>query len=194
MIDYEMLAAEHAATGATWDTFVRVALVDGWVAGYEATTDWRTEILEIKRGELTFLFDAGPTLLDRRRNGGDDRVVAVWGRSMTPVRRRDRARLAGFLPNPLFWSGIHRDRGHFVAHTAGGETDLNLFPQATGLNRGRTEPGRRWREMERYAARNPGTPLLVRPLYDADSWTPADLDYAILTSQGLQFERFSNRL
>jgi hypothetical protein len=94
MIDYEMLAAEHAVTGATWDTFVRAALVDGWVAGYEATTDWRTEILDIKRGELTFLFDAGPTLLDRRRGDGDDRVVAVWGRSMTRVRRRDRARLA----------------------------------------------------------------------------------------------------
>jgi len=47
--------------------------------------------------------------------------------------------------------------------------------------------------MERYAARNPGTPLLVRPVYDAGNWTPADLDHAILTSQGLWFERFSNR-
>jgi hypothetical protein len=192
MIDYEMLAAEHAVTSATWDTFVRAALVDVWIAGYEAATDWRTEILEIEQGELTFLFDAGPTLLDRRGDG-DDRVVAVWGRSVTPVRRRDRARLAAFLPNPFLWSGLHRDRGHFVAHAAGGGTDPNLFPQAVGLNRGRSEPGRRWREMERYAARNPGTPLLVRPVYDAGNWTPADLDHAILTSQGLRFERFSNR-
>ncbi len=193
LIDYTLLAAEHSVTAATWDAFVRAELVDRWVAGYEAATDWHTHILEIEQGALTFLFDAGPTLLDDRRGDGDDRVVAVWGRSMTPVRRRDRARLVGFLPNPLLWSGLHRDRGHFVAHAAGGGTDLNLFPQAVGLNRGRTEQGRRWREMERYVARNPGTPLLVRPVYDASSWTPADLDHAILASQGLRFERFSNR-
>jgi hypothetical protein len=193
MIDYELLAAEHAVTVATWDTFVRSALIDYWVADYEAGTSWRSEILEIKQGELTFLFDAGPTLLDDRRGDGEDRVVAVWGRSTTPMRRRDRARLAGFLPNPLFWSGARRDRGHFVAHTAGGGMDLNLFPQAVGLNRGRTEHGHRWREMERYAARNHGTPLFVRPVYDVGSWTPTELDYAILTGQGLRFERLSNR-
>jgi hypothetical protein len=42
MINYEMLAAEHAVTSATWDTFVRAALVNVWVAGYEAVTGWRT--------------------------------------------------------------------------------------------------------------------------------------------------------
>jgi hypothetical protein len=193
VIDYALLVAEHAVTSATWDTFVRAALIHRWMTDYEATTDRRTEILEINQSELTFLFDAAPTLLEDRCGAGDDRVVAVWGRSMTPARRRDRARLAGFLPNPLLWSRAHRDRGHFVAHAAGGGTDLNLFPQAAGLNRGHTEQGRRWREMERYAAHHPGTPLFVRPVYDTDSWTPAELDHAILTSQGLHFERFSNR-
>ncbi|HEV3319941.1 MAG TPA: hypothetical protein VG053_09505 [Solirubrobacteraceae bacterium] len=46
--------------------------------------------------------------------------------------------------------------------------------------------------MERYAARNPGTPLFVRPVYDGDSWRPVELDHAILTEQGLRVERFSN--
>jgi hypothetical protein len=192
-IDYVSLAAEYAVTAATWDSFVRAALVDRWMSEYEVATDWTTEVLEIVQGALTFLFDAAPTLLDDRTGGGDDRVVAVWGRSALPPRRRDRARLAGFLPNPLSWSGAARDRGHFVAHAADGGLDLNLFPQAVGLNRGRTEQGRRWREMERHAAVNPGTPLFVRPIYDGDDWTPVEVEHALLTNRGLRFERFSNR-
>lgn len=192
-IDYTSLAAEHAVTAATWDSFVRAVLVDRWMSEYEAATGWTTEVLEIGQGDLTFLFDAAPTLLDDRAGPGDDRVVAVWGRSALPARRRDRARLAGFIPNPLSWSGADRDRGHFVAHAAGGGLDLNLFPQAVGLNRGRTEQGRRWRQMERYAALHPGTPLLVRPIYEGDGWTPAEIEHALLTSRGLRFERFSNR-
>jgi hypothetical protein len=35
-IDYVSLAAEHAVTGATWDAFVRTALVDRWISEYEA--------------------------------------------------------------------------------------------------------------------------------------------------------------
>jgi hypothetical protein len=186
IIDYALLATEYAVTGATWHTFIRDTLINRWIAGYEAATDWQSEILEISQGELTFLFNAGPTLIgDRHRDSdGDDRVVAVWGHSASPSRRRDRARIAGFLPNPLLWSGRDRDRGHFVAHAAGGGLDLNLFPQTAGLNRGQTEQGRRWRSMERYAAHHPGTPLFMRPVYDARSWAPAEVDHAILTSQG----------
>jgi hypothetical protein len=32
----------------------------------------------------------------------------------------------------------------------------------------------------------------MRPVYDARSWTPAEIDHAILTSQGFEFEQFSN--
>lgn len=192
-IDYVALAAEHGVTNTTWDSFVRAALIDRWLSEYQAATDWKAEVLEINQGDLTFLFDAAPTLLGQRRGDGDDRVVAVWGRSALPARRRDRARNAGFLPNPLSWSGAGRDRGHFVAHAAGGGLDLNLFPQAVGLNRGRTEQGRRWRQMERYAALHPGTPLLVRPLYEGDGWAPAEIEHALLSSGGLRFARFANR-
>ena len=71
--------------------------------------------------------------------------------------------------------------------------DLNLFPQAAALNRGRSEEGKRWRDMERYAERHPGTPLFVRPIYDANTWTPAALDLAILMKTRLRAEHFSNR-
>ncbi|HEX3434511.1 MAG TPA: hypothetical protein VHT25_10670 [Solirubrobacteraceae bacterium] len=191
-IDYVRLVAEHAPTSATWDAFVREVIVDRWIAEYQQQCRWQTQVLEIQQGELTFLYDAGPTLIETRHGEGEDRVVATWGRSVSPAAQRDRARLSGFLRDPRIWSEAHRDRGHFVAHSAGGGTDLNLFPQAASLNRGRTPQGRRWREMERYAARHPGTPLFLRPIYDSARWTPAELDFGILKPPELRLERFSN--
>lgn len=193
-IDYTRLAGEHGASRETWDAFVCDVLVDRWLADYARVSDWSTQVLEISQGELTFLFDAGPTLTENRLGQGEDRLVAAWGYSQRAAGKRDRERLAGFLPFPGLWSGAKRDRGHFVAHAAGGGTDLNLFPQAAALNRGRSEEGKRWRDMERYAERHPGTPLFVCPIYDADSWTPTALDFAILPDTGLRAERFSNRV
>jgi hypothetical protein len=85
------------------------------------------------------------------------------------------------------------DRGHLVAHAAGGGVDLNLSPQAISLNRGRSAEGRVWRKMERYAATHPGTPLFVRPIYADPSWKPAALDYGLLADDGLWSERFINQ-
>jgi len=192
-IDYARLVAEHAPTSETWDAFVRDVLLDRWLADYAHVSDWSTQVLEIEQGGLTFLFDAGPTLTERRLGKGEDRVVAVWGCSRPSAGSRDRARMAGFLPIPRSWSGAERDRGHFVAHSAGGGTDLNLFPQAAGLNRGHTKEGRRWRAMERHAACHLGTPMFVRPIYDTSDWTPAELDFAILKDTEFCCERFSNR-
>jgi hypothetical protein len=191
-IDYSRLAEANGVTREGWDVFVRGALVDRWLAEYDASTPWQTEVLEITQGDLTFLFDGAPTLRGTGADHGDDRVVAVWGCSRVPDRRRDRARLAGFIPNPLSWSRVGRDRGHFVAHAAGGRLDLNLFPQAAHLNRGRTEEGKLWRRMERHAALHPGTPLFVRPIYDTPGWTPAALHHGLLTADGLWWERFAN--
>jgi hypothetical protein len=157
-IDYEALTATYAATAESWDAFVREALVEEWLAAYRRATPWTTEVLEIAQGELVFLFDAAPSLR-RLPDSGDDRTVAVWGRSRAPEKGRDRARLASFLRGLLSWSRAGLDRGHLVAHAAGGGLDLNLFPQASALNRGRSREGRVWRRMDDFVARNPGTPL-----------------------------------
>ena len=191
-IDYTALAAAAAPTAGTWDAFVRERLEPEWLAAYRRSTPWTTEVLEIRQGELVFLFDAAPTL-NPGPEAGDDRVVAVWGCSRVPDQSRDRARLAGFLPNPLSWSRAERDRGHFVAHAAGGGLDLNLFPQLSALNRGRSREGRLWRRMENYAARHPGTPLFVRPVYADSSWRPLALELALLAGERLWFECFSNQ-
>ena len=189
-VEYCRLAAEYRVTPGKWESFVRDVLLERWLAAYAAEGPAETQILEITQGELTFLFDAQSCLPCRGRN--EDRVVAAWGRSGSPERRRDRARLAGFLPNPRVWSRAQRDRGHFVAHAAGGGLDLNLFPQSASLNRGRTDAGRRWRAMEHHAAQHPGTPLFVRPIYDGPTWVPAALDHGLLGDGRLWCERLIN--
>ena len=117
------------------------------------------------------------TMFDLRSKGSsvEDRVVAVWGLSKAePANTRDTSRMAGFLGG--VWSATYpgRDRGHFFAHTMGGGTDINLFPQLASVNR-----GGEWRRMERYAADHPGTFCFIRPIYRGTSWTPSELEYGI---------------
>lgn len=123
---------------------------------------------------------------------GDDRVVAVWGRASAPEGRRDTSRQSGFIPVPATWSQRGRDRGHFVAHAAGGGMDINFFPQAKGLNRGTSERGRMWRAMERHTT-HPGTPLFVRPVHGNGTWVPDLVDYGVFIERRLWWEQFENR-
>ncbi|HEX8052307.1 MAG TPA: hypothetical protein VF517_04885 [Thermoleophilaceae bacterium] len=144
--------------------------------------------MEIELGALTYLFDTAPTTV----GCGDDRVVAVWGRSRPADTPRDASRLKGFLLDPAIWSQAGRGLGHFVGHAAGGNMDMNLFPQAIGLNRGTSKRGRVWRSMERYVARHPGTPLFVRPTYGDQTWIPVMIDYGLLVDGTLWSDRFEN--
>jgi hypothetical protein len=148
--------------------------------------------VEIELGTFVYLFDAAPTS-SGAQGGGDDRVVVVWGRSSMPATRRDRRRLTGFIPVPASWSGRGRDRGHLVAHALGGGLDLNLVPQWSPLNRGRSAEGRRWRALEREASASPQTPLFVRPIYDDATWAPSEFEYGLVRGGGLHVERFQNR-
>lgn len=101
--------------------------------------------------------------------------------------------MAGFIRS--CWSRLYRgyDRGHFFAHTIGGRLDINLFPQNIPVNR-----WGKWRQLESYCSRNPGTFCFIRPLYSDKSWIPAELEYGILktNSRGeheLLVEQFRNR-
>ncbi len=188
-IPYEQLAPGQLAQGE-WDAFVRDALVPLWLAAYETATPWDTEVLEVELEAATYLFDAAPTL--SALDAGDDRVVAAWGHSRPASGPRDQARQAGFIPSPATWSGAGRDRGHLIAHAAGGGLDINLFPQAAGLNRAHTEQGRAWRAMERYCAEHAGTGLFVRPDYEDPTWVPRSIEYGLLAEGRLRCESFAN--
>jgi hypothetical protein len=173
-----------------WDRFVRETLADRWLDAYRAATDWTPELLEIALGECVYLFDAAPTL--RGSSAGEDRVVATWGRSSRPTAPRDRSRMAGFLPGRAQWADRGRDRGHLIAHGAGGGLDINLVPQVASLNRGRSPQGKRWRALERYAAERPGTPLFVRPVYADGTWVSSAIEFGLLRDGALHTELFTN--
>jgi hypothetical protein len=191
-VDYSSLGLDSGLMPTGWDALVRERLVDRWTAEYVAVTPWVPEIFEVQLGAFVYLFDAAPTL-SRAESGGDDRAVVVWGRSSAPATRRDRGRLAGFIPVPSSWSGRGRDRGHLVAHALGGGLDLNLVPQSSALNRGRSAEGRRWRALEREAAASPGMPLFVRLVYEDATWSPAEFEYGLVRGGGLHVARFQNR-
>jgi hypothetical protein len=174
-----------------WDAFVRTELVERWLEYYDAMTPWAAEVMEIPLGSLTYLFDGAPSMSGA--GSGDDRVVAVWGHSVAAEASREKGRQAGFIPVPEKWSHVGMDRGHFVAHAAGGGMDMNFFPQAKGLNRGTTERGKVWKAIERQIIEHPGTPLFVRPLYDDGTWVPVLIEYGVLSDAQLWRERFENR-
>lgn len=79
------------------------------------------------------------------------------------------------------------------AHASGGELDINLFPQRRDLNRGWSAEGKRFRRMEKWVAKRPGTFHVHRPLYADESWVPAWLEYAVWREGAWWVERFDNR-
>ena len=127
----------------------------------------------------------------------EDRIVAVYGRS-SPVReKRDPYRMRGPRCEREWGEaddGYHYDRGHFAAHSIGGQADLGLFPQRRDINRGRSPRGRVYRSMERYCLNNPGLFCFARPVYLDKSLHPFYLEFGILRSD-LTFwvELFENR-
>jgi hypothetical protein len=153
-----------------------------WEADYRTMTASPAELLTVTfrdadhpGSELSVLFDHASAAAGSSPDGTEDRVVAVWGLSRSePASTRDKQRMAGFLHG--VWSDTYPgyDRGHFFAHTMGGGTDINLFPQLARVNR-----GGEWREMERYAAAHPGTFCFIHPIYTGTSWVPARIKYGL---------------
>lgn len=76
--------------------------------------------------------------------------------------------------------GKSYDKEHHVCHGAGGGADWNLFPQLRSLNRGWSEEGRLYRQMEAYVAANPGTMFFSRPIHLDGSLCPTILEYGVL--------------
>ena len=74
------------------------------------------------------------------------------------------------------------DRGHFIAHSAGGGLDVNLFPQLMIVNQRRSPAGNLYRDMEEFVSReeNLGTFVYSRPIYNDQTWVPWKLEYGIL--------------
>ena len=126
----------------------------------------------------------------------ESRLVAVIGFSAPDPRRRDDARLRGWLGPTDKTFGRAWDKGHFIAHSIGGAvkgSELNVFIQRRDLNRGWSAAGRRYRAMEHYCATHPGVLCWSRPIYTDDSAMPLQLEFGVYRADGMLWvETFEN--
>jgi hypothetical protein len=160
---------EVPAALSDWDS-----RVGSWYDDYEnAAAD--AYLSEINLGAAVFTFDHT-----------FERVVLAYAVSTPQLTARDASRIRGF-PNvnesvraALGDMAFTVDKGHYLGHASGGVLDINLFPHRRDLNRGWSSDGKRFREMERYVAKYPGTFFYHRPTYDDDTWIPASLEYGVL--------------
>jgi hypothetical protein len=110
------------------------------------------------------------------------------------VRKRRRGSFPnGWLERPEELDGSDRDKGHFIAHAVGGGLDLNVFSQRRDLNRGLSEQGKIYRQMEKYCHDNPGTFCFSRPIYADATSIPRWLEFGLIKTDGhLWVEVFDN--
>lgn len=165
-------------------------LIDDWLDAYAAMSPHSPNVLEFTDHGFNFLFD----LTQVSAPEVEDRLVAAYGFSHPQPKPRDAVRIRGFLGGGLDIPGKGRfDKGHALAHAMGGGLDANLFPQRPDLNRGRSEAGKRYRRMERYAVEHPGRFVYTRLIYTDTSWVPSALEYGVEQDIGsLWVETFDN--
>jgi len=157
---------------------------DAWGADRELV--W----FEAQNG-FRYLFDSSPDASTDHAKPAN-RVVAAWGSSRPDRRVGDRRRLRRF-PLPVR-RGRPLDRGHLIALASGGGENVNLVPQATRLNRGWSEGGRRWRALERLAASQPGVAMFVEVRYDDLTDVPSSFGVRVSVPGGVELsETFENR-
>ena len=123
----------------SWDYIqyhVLEPLVTIWLDEYEQTTPG-SDVIETRASGFSYLFDVA-----------NDRLIAAWGFSEgknTEPRPKDRMANHPMSEGPLY------HRGHAIAHTLGGATDINLVPQLGSVNIGP------FRVLERQAVATPGS-------------------------------------
>jgi hypothetical protein len=150
-IDYDSLLREVAGLeDEELITELVKILIECWIDDYWAMVDHRPYVLDVPDRGFNFLFDL--TLANHYKNDPDrpdDRVVAAYGRSRKMAEKRDASRIRGFGAIGDKSRGS-MDKGHFAAHSMGGALDINIFPQRSEVNRGRSAEGgciERWNAM-----------------------------------------------
>ena len=167
---------------------------------YEEMTRRQTDIVRVRYNTFEYFYDHFPELQPKSTLLPDEkiepRLVGVLGCSSSQEIKRDDSRLKGWVGPTEKHFGRRWDKGHFIAHSIGGAvdgTELNVFIQNRSLNRGWSEAGKRFRQMEIFCAANPGTFCFSRPLYDDQTAKPAFVEFGILkTDRHLWVECFDN--
>lgn len=185
MIDHARLCrSARADTVSALINYLRKHLPLKWQQVYAATTSHEVNIIRVEQGTFEYFCDSysglealGEVAFDQRVR---DRVIGVFGTSV-PVRRRRRGGFPdGWLEAPEELDGSTRDKGHFIAHSIGGGLNVNVFSQNRELNRGASEQGKTYRQMERYCYEHPGTFCFSRPIYADTTSIPRWLEFGLI--------------
>jgi hypothetical protein len=182
-IDYA--AGLRSLSSASLEVIVRAVqeeMPHAWIHRYHRMCNGPTNVLEVPIQTFSYLFDFCTELIDVGElppNAREDRVVVAYGISRFARSQRDASRIRRF-PG----SDARGDRGHLVAHAAGGGLDINAFHQNAYLNRGWSPQGKKYRNMERYCANNAGTFFFSRLIYADQTARPAEIEFGILMPDG----------
>jgi hypothetical protein len=152
---------------------------------------WRDEYLDNHGDAELLIVKGGPNetgfsyLFDFARQ----RNVVAFGTPTANDEKRDSTRMAG---HPLS-SGSEYHRGHLIAHSLGGGTDINLLPQLASVNVGA------FRSIERVAKAtiSEGMSCLyfVRALYaDDTSQVPSHLEQCLVLASGVFYYAIHDNL
>jgi hypothetical protein len=182
-IDYA--AGLRSLSGASLEFIIRAVqeeMPHAWILRYHRMCNGPTNVLEVPLRTFSYLFDFCTHLIDLADlppNAREDRVVVAYGITHSARRERDVSRIRGFPA-----SDERGDRGHLVAHAAGGGLDINVFHQNAYLNRGWSPQGKKYRDMERYCANNSGTFIFSRLIYADQTARPTEIEFGILMPDG----------
>jgi hypothetical protein len=145
-------------------------------------------LIQFEQFGSTYLFDlASSACLSQ-----EDRTVAAWALAPLVVNEWDTGYLRGF-PMSHGSNDAPVDRGHVIPHHLGGVSGPNIYRQARSLNRGWSAQGRRYRALEREAAKTPGTFFFGHLIYIDDTAYPSEIEVGFLRGAALHVERFDNR-
>ena len=148
----------HVLGGLVWpaDRSTILEALDDYFS-YCYNQDWRGVSLDIVRSpNFAMLIDwqAGPD------DQGSTRTAGVFGVSGRATKPRDKKRMAGFYGPTENVFGKGYDKGHFISRAIGGDDDFenaNLFPQLRHINRGTSDFGKLYRNIERHCTSAVGT-------------------------------------
>jgi len=148
------------------ESFVIPFLSQVWLNDY-TRYHRHSDIVETTTAGFSYLFDIAR-----------ERLIAAWGVSAGKnTEKRDSGRMAG---HPLSNGPLYH-RGHAIAHTLGGQTDINLVPQLGKINIGP------FRRLEKKAVATPGSLYFTYWIYSSSprpemlfSQTPVAVDQGLL--------------
>jgi hypothetical protein len=160
-----------------------------WRAAYLAMTPFPTDIAIVTEGSINYQFDWHTELFadsdanDPNSIQKEARLIAAFGYTASVTAKRPSSaspEMLGFIGRTELYLGKDFDKGHYVAHTFGGSVNINLFKQARHINRGWSEEGVVYRQMEAHCQKLSGTMFFSRPLYQSPIGPPCALEFGIL--------------